>query len=310
MQRTLPLALIASLTGAASAAPFEILSYEAGGGIPGITGDGIIVSTGTFFNTQPINYRTHAQPASTFGAGNFSEFDSYFAIDGFGPSARNRSFQPANNSHATLAFYGDYGPPGGAAADYDVGELVPGGAFVMSPGNHIGNESGDPISTPPNRARGAVAFSPPPIRSGFAPNATGGRSTRDGIFLGRFTVQAGATLSGSLLLSTTDPSSPLGFDSAIVTIRGPGVLMGTTSGPQLIAISAVPLFAGLLRGSPLDITVPTLDEEEPFGLADVYDFWAREVPTPAGVALLPLAAAIGAARVPRRGDGRLPRKTG
>lgn len=303
-------AVIALIAAAgAIAAPFEIISIDAGTGPASLTGVGIMTSTGSFFNAGtggPLDRGVIAlAPANAYTAAGFEEFDSHFSIDPFGPSARNRSVATANNSHATLTFYGDYGPAGGIAANHDEGDFNPGGFYVLGPGGHISNDSGNPITTPNHLARGSVGFAPPPVPSYFAPNAAGGRSTRDGIFLGRFTVQAGATISGSLRIDVVDPSSPSGFSSAVLTLGGPAVLVGTSSGPQLLALSAYPIHAGLpLRGDSFDITIPTsvdppLDDSGmplPFGPAHVYDLWAAEIPTPGAATFLVLCSAMAARR--------------
>ncbi|MDX2116158.1 MAG: hypothetical protein SFZ24_11155 [Planctomycetota bacterium] len=276
----------------AYAAPFNALSFEAGGGVPGIAGEGFTVSSGGFFNTN-VTDTVAAQGAAGFTAANFGEFDSYFALDGFGPAARNRSVGTSNNSTATTSFYGNYGAPGTSTANYDIGESIAGYQFIVGPGSHIGDfgNSGSAAS-PNNRARAGIGVAPPPVSSTFAPNASGGRSAFDGIFVGRMTVQAGATLSGGMLFNTQAGGS------ANLSLGGPAVAMATENGPQLLALRAyrvatVDITAASTTGPAED---PDTGEPIAFGRADVYDLWVQVIPTPGAVALFGMAGVAGLRR--------------
>ena len=135
----------------------------------------------------------------------------------------------ATNSTTTTSFYGDYGAPGLAAANYDEGELIAGYTFIAGPGSHIGDDGGDMDGAQPdNMARGAVGIAPPPVVSGFAPNASGGRSAFDGVFVGRLTVRSGATLSGGMLFNMAAGFG--GPTSMHLTLGGPGVVARSQTG--------------------------------------------------------------------------------
>ncbi|MDX2116159.1 MAG: hypothetical protein SFZ24_11160 [Planctomycetota bacterium] len=293
MIRAITVTGLLALTAGAFAAPFNALSYEAGGGVPGIQGEGFTVSANGFFNTN-VTDTVAAQGSAGFTAANFGEFDSYFALDGFGPAARNRSVGTSNNSTATTGFYGNYGAPGTSTANYDVGESIAGYQFIVGPGSHIGDfgNSGS-AATPNNRARAGIGVAPPPVSSTFAPNASGGRSAFDGVFIGRMTVQAGATLSGGIVFTTqADPTSKA------ISLGGPAVSFLTENGAQLLALRAY-------RVTTVDITVasttgpsedPDTGEPIAFGRADVYDLWVQVIPAPGAVALFGLAGVAGLRR--------------
>jgi hypothetical protein len=272
--------------GAATAAPFNALSYEAGGGLPGIAGQGLSVSGGGFFTADGAGNNVFGATAASMGSVNEFEFDSHFALDGFGPSARNRTLTPANNSVMTLDFYGDYGAAGTATANYDELEgptfNALGAAYVSGPGSHIGDPAFD-ASNPVNEARAGIAASPPPISSHFAPNVGGGRSAFDGVFVGRFTISTDATLSGGMFFNTlVDAGNDFGAD---LELGGPAVLFQTNNGPQLLALRSY------LVGS-VDLVNPSAsagDGASPFGAANVWDLWVQVVPTPGTFAIAGLA---------------------
>jgi len=278
--------------GAATAAPFNALSFEAGGGLPGIAGAGITVSSGGFFTADGAGDNVVGGGSANFTLANEQEFDSHFALDGFGPSARNRSVTVTNNSVLTMSFYGDYGPAGAAANNYNELEgtaqngLGPfnaaGAVYISGPGSHIGDPAFD-NSNPDNQARAGMAVSPPPVSSHFAPSILGGRSIFDGVFIGRFTVQSNAELSGGIFFSTlVAAGNDFGAD---LTLGGPSVLFQTHNGAQALALRSYKV------GS-VNIQNPSAsagDGESPFGQADVYDLWVQVVPTPGTLAIAGLA---------------------
>lgn len=269
------------------AAPFALLSYEAGGGLPGITGDGFAVSSGGFFTGDGIGTGVGAGGPGVFNAGNYGEFDSHFALDQRGPAARNRTTGTANNSNLTLNFYGrsavagnaaEYDPAGAVAADHVEGEAISGYSFIQGPGSHVGLDGGDQE----NLARAGVGVAPPPVESGFAPNATGGRSAFDGIFIARFTVQSGATLSGAIFTTTSLGGSQ--SDDGTLVLGGPAVEFQTTNGAQLLALRAY-LVGSVEIDAASAATSAGINDGEAFGAADVYDIWVQVVPTPGALAL-------------------------
>ncbi len=272
--------------GGASAAPFLALSYEAGGGLPGFMGAGFSVSSGGFFTAGGAGTNISGGTAASMTAANEFEFDSHFSLDGFGPSARNRTVTPTDNSTMTLSFYNNYGPAGLAAANYNelegtiqggVGPFnVPGASFVASPGGHIGDEFG---GGPPmeNLAREGIAVSPPPVSSHFAPLPLGGRSNLDGVFVGRFTVVRGAAFSGGIFLNVVSPG---GFFGAPLTLGAPAVVFNTINGPQPLILRAyrINLCGPVNIQNPSDATAAGVNSGNPFGPADVYDVWVQVDP--------------------------------
>jgi hypothetical protein len=263
------------------------------------------VSGGGFYTADSAGDNVVGGSPGNFTAANEQEFDSHFALDGFGPSARNRTLTPANNSAATLAFYGDYGPAGATAANYTELEgtaqngngpfNAAGAGYIAGPGSHVGDPAGD-ASNPENAARAGMAVSPPPVSSHFAPASGGGRSAFDGIFVGRFTIQAGAALSGGMLFNTVDPNSPTGFSGALLLLDGPGVPVGTTNGIQVLGLRSY-LVTSVDLANPSSATADGLNNGTPYGLANVFDLWVQVIPTPGTLALVGLA---GIAAVRRR----------
>lgn len=270
-----------ALAAGAHAAPFTALSYEAGGGLPGIVGQGFSVDFGGFFVAAGAGTNVLGGTSINFTPGNEQEFDSHFSFDPFGPAARNRTTGATNNSTMTLNFYGNYGPTSntntpGPGGSHEALDQIPGGVFIVGPGSHIGVPGGTE-----NQARAGIAVSPPPVPSGFAPNATGGRSTLDGIFVGRFTIKANATLSGGMLFNTVDPSSGSGFFGANLTLGGPDVAFNTINGVQRLVLRAYQVGTIALE-NPSDATI---DQDNEFGSAKVLDVWVHLLPTPGAVAL-------------------------
>jgi hypothetical protein len=286
------------------AAPFNALSYEAGGGLAGVAGVGFSVSSGGFFTADGAGSNISGGGASNFNAGNEQEFDSHFALDSVGPSARNRSTGTSNNSNATLNFYGFgagtlYGPRNntnntaiGGGGDFNELEHIVGGAYIAAPGSHIGDESGAGVNE--NLARAGIGVAPPPVGSTFAPNATGGRSAFDGVFVARFTVKAGETISGGMFFNTlVSPGVAFGAD---LVLGGPGVLFQTHNGPQVLALRGYRI-ATVNLANPSTATAEGVNDGLEFGEADVWDLWVQVIPTPGAVALFGLG---GLASIRRR----------
>ncbi len=306
MTKTLSVVLVASWCAGAAAAPFHALSYEAGGGVPGIAGQGFAVNFGGFFTASGAGDNVVGATAAAMTASNEFQFDSHFSLDGFGPAARNRFMPgpepPDPRMLFTQTFYGDYGSPGSAGADYNELESTTqngfgpfaqaGAAFVIGPGSHIGDDYAMGLN-PENLARAGIAVAPPPILSHFAPNATGGRSPFNGVFVGRFTIKEGAALSGGMLFTTL--VGPGEFDSHHLTLGGPSVLFQTTGGPQHLMLCAYQIDLPSLGLGWVDLVNPSAATADgviagnPFGRADVYDLWVR-VPAPgAGVVMIGVA---------------------
>lgn len=290
MMKILSAASVLAIAAGAHAAPFKVISHTAGGAVPGISGPGIYVSAQGFFDADG------AGPGSTsangFTAANNFEFDSYVALSGVGPSVRNRAtVGVTNNSTTTLNFYQTGYPAANnnpALGDYN----VPGGTF--GPGSHVGDlflSEGDNVLG----SEYGLGSVPPDTDSGFAPNVGGGRSTLDGVFVGRYTIPAGATLTGGLILNVR-VGNTAAFESGTLMLSG----VDNVAGPGVTIVGQqMALTAFLVTNIADGVLVGNSDENafDNFGAARVLDLWAHVVPTPGSLALLGLG---GLAAVRRR----------
>lgn len=287
MMKILSAASVLAIAAGAHAAPFNTISHTSGGAVPGINGPGIFVSEGGFFDADGAEIQ--APGTGTFTGANAFEFDSYIALNGFGPSARGRVTAPANNSAVTRAFYGNYPALNNNPA---LGDHNSQGGTV-GPGSHVGDlflGSGNNVLA----VEYGLGSIPPHTTSTFAPNAGGGRSTFDGVFLGRLTIPLNAVLSGGILLNVRIGATAM-FDSAVLPFSGSDDVAGTPAlfDGQLIALTAFRITtheAGVLSGSS--------DENAfgDFGAARTVDLWAHVIPTPGTLALLGLGGLAAARR--------------
>ncbi len=190
----------AACAACASAAPFQLLSFEAGGGLEGVGGAGFWPSAGEFFlSTENSNHPLSAS-AGDFTTSSELDFDSYLTIDDFGPSA---GAEPS--SADTRALYADYPASAHQAHTNSTSPLV-----ILLAGSNLS----------PTMAQFGAAISPQPFMSGFAPLSGGGRSEVDGIFVARFTVQQGASVEGGAVFSILTQS---GGELIDLTLDGPRV---------------------------------------------------------------------------------------
>lgn len=268
------------------AKPFSVVSFL-GGGASAEPGAGIWVSHQGFFDAD--GSLDPAPPsAAGFTESNHHEFDSYFALDGFGPSARGRAtHQLWNNSFVTRAFYADYPAP---SDDPSLGDH---NAFhgIFSPGSYIG----DPMLQNNGTILGALAdiVSVPTLAtSGFAPQVGGGRSTRDGVFVARLTIPQSATLSGGITFSIL--TGPGQVDEGALLLSG----VDNVAGP-VVTLKGQPMaLTAFLVTQHADGVLSGMSDENAFanfGAARTLDLWAHVVPAPGSLALLSLAA-LGATR--------------
>jgi len=191
MKAVLSTAAVLALSAGASAAPFQFLSFEAGGPVDGIVGQGFSSSGGGAFFKDGFNSGSLLfTSASFYGFGNLEQ-DSAFTIDPFGPAA-------ANGANATTrAFYGDY-----PAGDYQANNATTAFGIVVGPGSgFVGSD-----------AFLGLGISPQPFISGFAPNDGGGRSSADGVFIARLTVPDGQTVVGGGLFNIQDSQGDVAAD--------------------------------------------------------------------------------------------------
>ncbi len=282
-----------AVAGFALAAPFQPLNVDAGGDLLGYDGPGFRVDNGGFFVADGAGTGVFVGNAAAFSALNEFEFDSHFTIDQHGPTARNRTTNPANNSIATLSFYGDYGPASGLAADYNEGELIPGSFHDAGPGSHIGDPDGNG-DQPENAAEGGYAVIPPFVQSGFAPNQSGGRSAFDGVFIARLTIKAGSTLSGGVFFALL--TEPANSDAHTILLGGPAVMFQTSPTEQQALALRAYLVTTVDLQTPSAATASGVNDETPFGMADVYDLWVQTVPAGATVCFAVPFIAMGLAR--------------
>jgi len=147
-----------------------------------------------------------------------------------------------------------------------------------------------------NVARGGIARSPQPFMSGFAPNQGGGRSTDDGVFVGRFTIWASATLSGGGLAAVNKASTPGTFSTGVLTLGGAPVFF-----PNINADGSGQFFVleAFVVATPTIINVGAADgNQDPntfeFGAAQVIDVWIHTavIPTPGALALLGIGGLV------------------
>ncbi len=206
MKAVLSTAAVLALSAGASAAPFQFLSFEAGGPVDGIVGQGFAPSSGAFYKEAGNPSLLNAGPF-LYGILPTFEQDSYFAIDAFGPTVA------AGNQAATRAFYGDY-VPGDYTAN-NAGTLP--FSTILGPGSTwaAGNTA----------AYLGLGIAPQPFISGFAPDGAGGRG-EDGVFIARLTVPTGETVTGGGLFNIQlgDNSGPIGaefeVDGASIELDG------------------------------------------------------------------------------------------
>lgn len=276
MTKLLSAASILVLAAGASAAPFRMLTYQASGGVVGGVngGQALAVDIGGFFHSE-VTPAVISGGAGSYSAANFAEFDSYFGMDSFGPTARGRG--TGDDSTATRNFYGNY--PAASPVPPNFGDKnTAASGLTVSPGAFIGDLSfADPVKEKQAAAgiatavynNGLDAFTV----SGFAPNPGGGRSDLDGVFVGRFTIRTGATLSGALAVTLND-----GSDQGTVAIGGTIML------DQEYALTAFEV-AQVNITPVLGFAGGNLPDFSGFGPATTYDLWFHVVPTPGALAL-------------------------
>jgi len=250
MTKILTAASVLAIAGAASAAQFQFLAVAAGGNgaQPGVAGAGFTAVGGSFFHDLGFGGNTaESLNPLLFDVFPQIEFDTYSSISAIGPAV-------GGTSAVTRNFYGDL-------AGVNSNNVAP-FALVVSAGS---------VSNGTNMFFG-LGIQPQPYNSGFAPNVGGGRSTNDGVFLGRYTVSNNGSISGGARMSLKDIGDPATYQ-AEVTIGG---------GPVQIGAFQYELI--------------------PFVVADVtqgrvHDLWLVQIPTPGALALFGLG---GVAAIRRR----------
>lgn len=284
MMKTLTAASVLAIAGAASAAPFSIFGYAAGGGlVPGVAGAGFQTSGLGFFHAESTPDIT-SDLVGNLNDANFREFDSYFGLNSFGPTARGTT-TAANRSDLTRNFYGDY-PATSAIPPFGNFQSTPASGLIVAPGSFIGDVSFVTPALEKNAGAG-IGFSPvgsvSSQASGFAPNKIGGgRSQDDGIFIARLTTNAGAILSGGANVRFNVGGNLVAVDVSIgsfATVQG----LPDSFTINAVKVGTVDIQVGSLAGGNGDA------ENFIFGSADVYDLWlVNKVPTPGALALFGL----------------------
>ena len=194
MNRIAAILIVVGATTSVMAAPFRAISFEAGGGIPNVTGEGFTTSGAGFYNRQGgANANTAANDVTTWAetSTNHSAYDSYFTVSRVGPSRLGSADDVGDSLSPQLnAIYGD--------------ATTQASGIIEAPDNHIGHTGSAtgqppyPALRPADRARGGVANQPIGIE-GSTLSYLNPLSGQDGIFVGQLTVNRGATLSGGFL---------------------------------------------------------------------------------------------------------------
>lgn len=284
MMRLVSAASVLALAAGASAAPFNAVSYEAGGGLQGIAGAGFQTSAGGFYNRlggTNVDVDSSDPTAWVESSTNHVPYDSYFAINGGGPSRSATGDTGDTLTGQIISFYAGFG----IAYTDDYFDASGNGTQVSGPGSHIGgtgdNDGQAPFAagTPANQARAGYAVSPPPLPSGASPLG-------QGVFVGQFTVNRGATLSGGLFFTVlTAPGD--GSDGNLVLGGGP-VPFETAPGvfqPLVLRSYLVATNDNLSHSRSGGNLGSGAGSSQRFGAADVYHLWIEVVPTPGALAL-------------------------
>ncbi len=289
MVKVLSVASVLALAGAASAAPFTALTFEASNAGGGVVGDGFTTSGAGFYNRLGATNTglVSGDPLNWFN--NDLAADSYFGMSGSGPSRFSSADGGVDAISATLEAMG---APFDTTFDNNAG-----GNAIFAPDSHIGmtsdNDGQLPSSFNPNflvnRARAGHGVVPKtPSGQAF------GDPTQQGVFIAQFTVNRGAVLSGNLLFNIAISVGV--FDGQFLEVGGPAVSIMTDTGPQLFKLTAYKIVELTNLGhsrSGGNLGTGTGSAQR-FGDADVLHLWVETVaiPTPGALALLGIGGLV------------------
>ena len=294
------LALVVFSSSRADAAdPFRVLAYEAGGGLDGVAGLGLTTSTGGFYNrfgSTNVDLDSSDPTVWTESSINHIAYDSYFALNGGGPS---RSVASETGETLTPQIRSFYANVGVTYAD-DYFDASGNGTQLWSPGAHLGATGDDdgqapfPAGAPVDQARTGFAVSPPPVPSGASPLG-------QGVFIAQFTLNAGSVVSGGMLF-TTRVSFGVGSTHAMV-LNGPAVVFETAPGvfqPLVLRSYLVATNDDLSHSRSGGNLGTGSGSSQRFGAAEVHHLWVEVIPTPGAGVVLAMAGVAGLGR--RRRD--------
>jgi hypothetical protein len=281
---------VVGLSASAFAAPFNALSYEAGGGLNGIQGDGFTTSSGGFYNPTGNPTNTSAQPAAASNPWTENQaYDSYFTIAS-GPARISEGDGGVDTLSPQIASFYPY------SDSFD----APG--YTAGPGTHIGatgdNDGQAPFNaaTPVNRARGGVATDAAG-GSAFTGSGVNPKTGADGIFIAQLTVNRGSTISGGILFATLFAQGQ--FQASALTLGGASVNFQTAPGvfqPLVLKAYLVGTNDNLAHSRGGGNAGTGSGNSQRFGAADVYHLWVEVVPAPTAVAAFGLAGLAGLRR--------------
>ena len=284
MLRLVSAASVLALAAGASAAPFNAVSYEAGGGLQGIAGAGFQTSAGGFYNRlggTNVDIDSSDPTAWVESSGNHVPYDSYFALNGGGPSRSATGDTSDSLTGQIISFYSAFGV--NYADDYF--DASGNGTQVAGPGSHIGGSNDAdgqapfPAGTTVNQARAGLAVSPPPVPSGASPLG-------EGVFVGQFTLNRGATLSGGFFFTVLVQQGT--GDGQNLVLNGAPVVFQTAPGvfqPLVLRSYLVGTNDNLSHSRSGGNAGSGTGSSQRFGAADVYHLWVEVVPTPGALAL-------------------------
>lgn len=234
--RGLAAGALVGITAHANAQRFVTFAIEAGPDVPGVAGEGFRSTGELGFYKHPLSSSVETWPSFRIDADPLIEFDSYFTIDAFGPTAG-----PLGTCEATRAFYGDYGASAydAASSGVDLGDL-----YVLAESS---------FHDPRRPQVAAAVFGGRAI--GVSPHPDGGRSELNGVFLARLTVERTERVQGGARLDLLDGACSVSESTAWhFEVDGPSQMIRE--------------FEFVIRS--VLVAQPEIDG---FGPADVYDVW-------------------------------------
>ena len=282
------------LSASAVAEPFWAREYSA---TPGVETVGGFQTTGAgFYNRlSSTNVDLGSSDPSLWdeSAANHIAYDSYFGLNGGGPS---RSDLNESLTGQVVSAYAGLGVVYTASTFNAAGN----GSQVVGSGSHIGATGDDdgqapfPAGAPVDQARTGFAVSPPPVPSGASPLG-------QGVFIAQFTTNAGSVITGRMQFTTwvnasTSHTASLELNGAAVVFEtAPGVFQPLVLRSYLVAtnddLSHSRSGGNLGTGS---------GSSQRFGAAEVHHLWVEVIPTPGAGVVLAMAGVAGLGR--RRRD--------
>ena len=281
---------VAGLAPCAVASPFVAFSYDAGGGLPGVAGQGFTTNGPGFYNRAGDGNTTvlPIDPSLWLeSAANHSAYDSYFTLSN--AVSRLSSVDTVGDSLSPQlnAIYGDTTRAASQAT-------IAAGSHIGATGDTDGQAPYSP-ETPVNQARAGVVANPQGVGAFGVASTLNSLSGRQGVFIAQLTVRRGASLSGSIEVVTL--LSPQVTSTGTLILNGAGAQLLTSSGERETFFLRSYLVGqnddlSHSRSGGNDSPIGT----QRFGAADVYHLWVEAVPAPAALVTFGLAGLIGLRR--------------